>query len=128
VKRVDSVGGAVPVSSSAAGGSTAASVGMATVAAGAECIVVAQMHGRGTGLSDDARIARGGRMKRRAQRGDRLVGAARFEQLTHERREHDEPHGDEAKPCGQVIARASSHDGRRKDGRDSSITGRSFHS
>lgn len=30
---------------------------------------------------------------------DRLIGAGRNEQLTHERRENDEPHGDEAKPC-----------------------------
>lgn len=59
------------------------------VAACAECIVVRKMLRDGVWLD------------RRAQRGIGLVRLMRGNQLTHERREHDEPHGDEAKPCGQ---------------------------
>ncbi len=59
------------------------------VAAGAERIVVRKMLGRGGGL------------ERRAERGGRFVRMMRGNQLTRERRKHDEPHGDEAKPCGQ---------------------------
>lgn len=40
---------------------------------------------------------------------DRLIGAGRNEQLTHERRENDEPHGDEAKPCDSVFMGAELH-------------------
>ncbi|CAE6824375.1 hypothetical protein R69888_06262 [Paraburkholderia haematera] len=35
----------------------------------------------------------------RTDRTDWLIGAGRNEQLTHKRRENDEPHGDKAKPC-----------------------------
>ncbi len=59
------------------------------VAASAERIVVRKMRGRGSGL------------ERGAERGVRLVRVMRGNQLTRERRKHDEPHGDEAKPCGQ---------------------------
>ncbi|OAJ53208.1 hypothetical protein A6V36_12750 [Paraburkholderia ginsengiterrae] len=41
---------------------------------------------------------------------DRLIGAGRNEQLTHERRENDEPHGDEAKPCDRVFVGAELHE------------------
>lgn len=40
---------------------------------------------------------------------DRLIGAGRNEQLTHERRENDKPHGDEAKPCDSVFVDAELH-------------------
>ncbi|AXL48762.1 hypothetical protein DSC91_000289 [Paraburkholderia caffeinilytica] len=46
---------------------------------------------------------------RRTNRTDRFVGAGRNEQLTHERRENDEPHGDEAKPCDSVLVGAELH-------------------
>lgn len=59
------------------------------VSAGAERIVVRKMLGRRA------------RLERRAKRGGRLVRVMRGNQLTRERRKHDEPHGDEAKPCGQ---------------------------
>jgi hypothetical protein len=40
---------------------------------------------------------------------DRFIGAGRNAQLTHERRENDEPHGDEAKPCDSVFVGAELH-------------------
>ncbi len=59
------------------------------VAAGAECIVMRKMLGRGR------------RLERGAERSVGFVRVMRGNQLTCERRKHDEPHGDEAKPCGQ---------------------------
>lgn len=46
----------------------------------------------------------------RANGTDWLIGAGRNEQLTHERRENDEPHGDEAKPCDRVFVGAEFHE------------------
>ncbi len=40
---------------------------------------------------------------------DRLIGAGGNEQLAHERRENDKPHGDKAKPCDRVFVGAGLH-------------------
>jgi len=80
-----------------------------TVAASAERIVVAKMHGRRLSVAGMIRHAGLYGRQRRTQRGDRLVYAVRREHLTHDRREHDEPHGDEAKPGCQTVARTWSH-------------------
>jgi hypothetical protein len=37
------------------------------------------------------------------------MGAGCNEQLAHERRDNDEPHGDEAKPCDRVFVGAELH-------------------
>jgi len=47
-----------------------------------------------------------------AQRRFGLLLAMRDDQLTDQRRKHDQTHGDQAKPCGREGAGASSHVGR----------------
>lgn len=54
--------------------------------------------------SVDLRDSRG-----RAQRGDRFVCTRRDHELTYERHANDEPHGDEAKPCGHAGVSSKVH-------------------
>ena len=64
--------------------------------------------------------ARGGKCCRAERRLGQLPAMGNDE-LADQRREHDEPHGDEAKPCGKVLAGVQSHDGG-SEGRRQSIT------
>jgi hypothetical protein len=79
------------------------------VPASAEGVVVTEMHRHCIGMG--CLICRAGldRLQRRTQRGDRLLRAVGRQHLTHGRRKHDEPHGDEAKPGGQTVAGVWSH-------------------
>ena len=49
-------------------------------------------------------------MYRRTQDGGRIVCTGRDDELAHNRRKHDKPHGYEAKPCGQMFAVVKAHD------------------
>ncbi|KML56372.1 hypothetical protein VL15_16285 [Burkholderia cepacia] len=46
----------------------------------------------------------------RADRRERCISIVSFQALTHDRRKDDEPHGEQAKPCGHSIAGAIGHD------------------
>ena len=46
---------------------------------------------------------------RTQHRSGGIVQTGRDDQLTHDWREHDQPHGDQAKPCGQVFAGEGRH-------------------
>ncbi|WP_367277759.1 hypothetical protein [Paraburkholderia sp.] len=50
-----------------------------------------------------------------------FVRNAGHEELTDERRKHDEPHGDQAKPCGQVFAVLELHVVEQKNIAESSL-------
>jgi hypothetical protein len=96
------------------------------VPASAECVVVAEMDRDCIGMACLNRRAGLDRLQRRTQRGDRLVRAVGYQHLTHDGREHDEPHGDEAKPGCQAVAGTWSHGDEQGNAGDSSIARRFF--
>ena len=77
-----------------------------TVAARAERVVMAQMDRRRSGLGRRARHAEIAWLERLTECGDGFMRAAGRQHLTHERREHDEAHGEQAKPGSHAVAGA----------------------
>ena len=96
------------------------------VTASTECVVVAEMDGRCIGMGGLTRRAWLDRLQRGTQRGDRLVRAVGHQHLTHDRRKHDEPHGDEAKPGSQAVPGTWSHGDEHGNAGDSSTAHRFF--